>query len=424
MTVFIGSIGVINALKTHRWIPSVYLMQGLPFGLVCMVAPILYKTFGFNNTDIALYTSLLTLPWMVKFFLAPALEGVATKRTFTWVTQILIASFIFFLACNFFHTHWYVLSLMLFGMIAVVAAIHDTNSDGLYLECLDAKTQAHFIGVCSLFYQMGKLLSQSAFIILIGFFVTFFGKEKAWQLAFFILSAGVFLLAFYHQKKLPAAVPIIPQLNWQAICRSYKNVLQEFKQLPHFVSTLIFIFFYNLPEAQLMKIFPLFVLDKKQFGGLALSMSDAGILSSVALAGILAGMMTAGFLLARFTLKKCLIPFTLLSVLGNVTYFWISYFSVYSLTQVMLGLLIAQFCFGLGNSAYMLYLINLFSTTKKYAMSLYALGTAIMLAGMMVMGSVSGYLQSVLGYNGFFLWIIFASISVVGITINSVRKLS
>lgn len=391
-------------------------MQGLPFGLVCMVSPILYKTVGLNNAQIAFYTSVFTLPWIFKFFLAPALETIATKRTFTWLMQIFIACFVFLLACNFFQTNWYVYSLLLFCMIAMAAAIHDIHVDGLYLECLSSESQAKFIGIRSLCYQIGKLLIQGVFIFLIGVFIVIFEKETAWQLAFFILSIGIFILAMYHRKNLPVYSNKILAFNWQAICYSYKQVLTELSQLPNLLSNLGFIFIYNFAEAQLMKIFPLFLLDKKTLGGLELSVSAVGIISSVSLVGILLGMVVSGFLLSRFTLKKCFIPFTLLAALGNMSYLIISYYSMHSVAQIIFCILIAQFCFGLSNSAYMLYLVNLFSASKKYSMSLYAIGTAIMLAGMMVAGSISGYLQVWLGYNGFFLWIILVGLSVVGVT--------
>ena len=48
------------------WVPSLYLAMGLPNVLVGAVAAILYKNLGVSNEDIALYTSQMYLPWVLK----------------------------------------------------------------------------------------------------------------------------------------------------------------------------------------------------------------------------------------------------------------------------------------------------------------------------------------------------------------------
>lgn len=48
------------------WIPTLYFAQGIPYVVVMTMAVILYKRLGVSNTDIALYTSWLYLPWVIK----------------------------------------------------------------------------------------------------------------------------------------------------------------------------------------------------------------------------------------------------------------------------------------------------------------------------------------------------------------------
>lgn len=48
------------------WIPTLYFAQGLPYVIVMTLAVIMFKRLGINNTDIALYTSWLYLPWVIK----------------------------------------------------------------------------------------------------------------------------------------------------------------------------------------------------------------------------------------------------------------------------------------------------------------------------------------------------------------------
>ena len=50
------------------WIPTLYFAQGLPYVAVMTISVIMYKRLGISNTDIALYTSWLYLPWVIKPF--------------------------------------------------------------------------------------------------------------------------------------------------------------------------------------------------------------------------------------------------------------------------------------------------------------------------------------------------------------------
>ena len=87
--------------KIYRWVPSLYVMQGLPFGLVTIVSAILYKTFNFSNTSITFYTSLLVLPWLFKPLFSPVLEGLASKRALVLLSQFLMAALFFFIGYEF-----------------------------------------------------------------------------------------------------------------------------------------------------------------------------------------------------------------------------------------------------------------------------------------------------------------------------------
>ena len=65
------------------WIPTLYFAQGLPYVVVMTLAVIMFKRLGINNTDIALYTSWLYLPWVIKPLWSPLVDIVQTKRC--WV---------------------------------------------------------------------------------------------------------------------------------------------------------------------------------------------------------------------------------------------------------------------------------------------------------------------------------------------------
>src|SRR5947207_1596453 len=78
--------------RLWAWIPTLYFAQGLPYVVVMSVSVILYKNLGVSNTDIALYTSWLYLPWVVKPLWSPVVDLLGTKRNWIVVVQPIVGA--------------------------------------------------------------------------------------------------------------------------------------------------------------------------------------------------------------------------------------------------------------------------------------------------------------------------------------------
>ena len=72
------------------WVPSLYFSQGIPYVIVMTMSVIMYKRLGISNTDIALYTSWLYLPWVIKPLWSPLVDSRGTKRGWVVRMQFLI----------------------------------------------------------------------------------------------------------------------------------------------------------------------------------------------------------------------------------------------------------------------------------------------------------------------------------------------
>ena len=82
------------------------------------------------------------------------------------------------------------------------------------------------------------------------------------------------------------------------------------------------------------------------------------------------------------------------------------YLSVYqpdSLFFINLSVFIEQFGYGFGFTAYMLYMI--YFADGKHKTAHYAICTDFMALGMMIPGMFARWLQELLGYKNFFIWI-------------------
>ncbi len=154
------------------WVPSLYFAEGLPYVAVMTISVIMYKRMGISNTDIALYTSWLYLPWVIKPFWSPFVDLLKTKRWWIFTMQLLIgagfAGIAFTIPLPFFFQG----TLAFFWLLAFSSATHDIAADGFYMLALDTNKQAMYVGIRSTFYRVATIMGQGILIILAGFLET------------------------------------------------------------------------------------------------------------------------------------------------------------------------------------------------------------------------------------------------------------
>lgn len=159
------------------WIPSLYLAEGLPYVAVMTISVIMYKRMGISNSDIALYTSWLYLPWVIKPFWSPFVDLIKTKRWWIVSMQLLIGAGLAGIAFTIPLPFFFQATLAFFWLLAFSSATHDIAADGFYMLALDTNQQALFVGIRSTFYRIATIVGQGLLIILAGFVETTTGLE-------------------------------------------------------------------------------------------------------------------------------------------------------------------------------------------------------------------------------------------------------
>ena len=81
----------VKSTSPWAWIPTLYFAEGIPYVIVMNVSVTMYKRLGISNTDIALYTSWLYLPWVIKPLWSPLVDLLGTKRHWVVLMQAVIA---------------------------------------------------------------------------------------------------------------------------------------------------------------------------------------------------------------------------------------------------------------------------------------------------------------------------------------------
>ena len=160
------------------WIPTLYFAQGIPYVVIASTfALIMYKRLGLSNTDAALYTSWLYLPWVIKPLWSPFVDLIKTKRWWIVTTQFLIgigfAAIAFLIPTTFFVQS----TLAVFWLIAFSSATHDIAADGFYMLSLDSSQQSFFVGIRSTFYRIASITGQGLLVIIAGSIESWTGVE-------------------------------------------------------------------------------------------------------------------------------------------------------------------------------------------------------------------------------------------------------
>jgi PAT family beta-lactamase induction signal transducer AmpG len=154
------------------WIPSLYFAQGIPYVVVMTMSMIMYKRMGISNTDIALYTSLLNWPWVLKPFWSPFVDIFKTKRQWIIAMQFLIAIALLVLGFSIQAMAFFVISLAIFWVMAFSSATHDIAADGFYMLGLSKHDQAWYVGIRSTFYRAAMIVGSGLLVMLAGYLET------------------------------------------------------------------------------------------------------------------------------------------------------------------------------------------------------------------------------------------------------------
>ena len=374
------------------WVPTLYFAQGLPYVAVMTISVIMYKRLGISNTDIALYTSWLYLPWVIKPFWSPFVDLLKTKRWWVVTMQMLVgaglAGVAFTLPTDFF----FQASLAVFWLVAFSSATHDIAADGYYMLALEPHEQAFFVGIRSTFYRISTIAGQGILVMIAGALETSTGKiPMSWSITFFIM-AGLFIaFCLYHKFILPKPASDKPSVTVTAsnLMKEFFATFASFFKKKQVAIAILFMLFYRFPEAQLVKLITPFLIDPREVGGLGLTTTEIGLTyGTIGIIGLTVGGILGGILASRGGLKKWLWPMALIISLPNIAFVYLASVQPESFWVINLCVFIEQFGYGFGFTAYMLYMIYFSDGEHKTAH--YAICTAFMALGMMLPGMAAG----------------------------------
>ncbi len=230
----------------------------------------------------------------------------------------------------------------------------------------------------------------------------------AWSISIGALAILFFVLAMYHKILLPYPKKDIPKEKSENA--SYGDILGSFFRLEGIVPAIAFLLLYRFSESQLTKMASPFLLDTRENGGLAMSLTEKGFAyGTVGVIALIVGGILGGILAAKHGLKKWIWWMAIAINLPNIVYIYMAYAMPGDLLTINTMIAIEQFGYGFGFTGYMLYMLYLVRNSK-YKTAHFAIATAFMATGMMIPGMMSGAIQEALGYSHFFIYVIICTI--------------
>jgi len=398
--------------RPWAWVPSLYFAEGIPYVIVTIVSVTLYKRLGVSNTEIALYTSWLYLPWVIKPLWSPIVDLLKTRRAWIVGMQLLIGAGLAGVALTLPGDDFLRWSLAFLWLLAFSSATHDIAADGFYMLGLERPQQAWFVGVRSTFYRLAMITGQGLLVMLAGALETRTGNVPlAWSLTFYLLAALFVGLGAWHQAMLPRPAADRRGVNstFAGLFAGFAETFVSFFRKPGIVAILAFLLLFRFAEAQLVKMASPFLLDVAADGGLGLSTAQVGfVYGTIGVLMLTIGGLLGGFLAARHGLKFWLWWMVAAINLPNAVYIFLAWVQPEAYWIVNAAVAVEQFGYGFGFTAYMLYMIQV--AEGEHETAHFAICTGFMALGMMLPGMFSGWLQELLGYRNFFAWVLAATL--------------
>ena len=392
------------------WVPTLYFAEGLPFYAVNMMALIFYSRMGVSNVTITATVSLLGLPWSLKPLWSPFLEMYRTKKFFVVTMELLGGTSLGLLALCLPLPAYFRYSVALLGIIAFCSSTHDIAADGLYIASLSSKQQAEYAGWQGAFYNIARFVSQGGLLILAGYLESRMAAVRAWMIIFGSVGITLVALSLFHARVLPAGGTERHSRDLAEMLKTFWDVVISFFRKPHIWFLLLFVFLYRAGEGQVVKIGPLFLKAAREQGGLGLTTAQFGtIYGTFGTAAFIVGTVLGGYFAAWLGLKRALLPLILVMNLPMLTYFYLSTVLPTNSALIAGAMSLEMFGYGFGFVGVMLLMMQEIAP-GKYQTAHYAFANSLMNLGLVVPGAVSGWVQTKLGYEHFFLWVLISAI--------------
>jgi PAT family beta-lactamase induction signal transducer AmpG len=449
----------------HVWAFTTYFAEGFPYTIIRMISSVFFRDMQVSLEGIGL-TSLFGIPWVLKFLWGPHIDEYGTKRTWMLSTQFLLVTLVAAAAFLTAVPDGIRVIAVLFFLGAFIAATHDMAIDGYYLEALDEKGQAKFVGYRVMAYRIammvgtgvivtigtiegwmaGLLCAAGALSLFFAYHMIFLPRVEKQKKSFFqllkvlltvrVLGGAVCLVSIIllfrsfapsfldHFTPAWVGIGLLSALILIALLKDrikrillnrresfYSKAFLSYMDREKISVTVAFIIFMRTGESMLTSMVAPFMVD------LGIKTDYGWISGGVGLPFSIVGAMVGGWMISKFTLKKTIWPFLLAQNFTNLLYMALALYlgrfilvntqaeAVTPIGHFNLLLVAAVHAFDQfagGLGTSVLVTFLMRTCLPEYKAAHFAIGTGLMNLSGVFSGVLSGFLAAWLGYGLFF----------------------
>lgn len=379
------------ALGRLALLGSLYFAQGLPYGFFSQAVPVLLRQQGASLSRIGL-TTLLTLPWALKFLWAPLVDrwhlpGVGLRKS--WILPMQAASIVTLLVLAALPNGAEVSQLMV-GMVLLnlFAATQDVATDGLAVTLLPVQERGLANGLQVAGYRAGMIIGGG---LLLAYYDALGSRGVFASMAALTALTSVPLLT----SREPAPPPVPVELPTAAVpARAGARRSDHFLRLPRVWQVLALLFVYKAGTSMATSMLRPFLAD------VGLSLRELGwLLGTVGFVAGLLGALAGGALVTKLGRRRALIWFGVAQTASVAGYLALA-LARPAHDLVAIACAAEHFASGLGTAA--LFTAMMDWARPHHAATDYTVQASAVVISTGLAGVAGGVLADALGYSGLF----------------------
>ncbi len=383
------------------WIAPLYLAQGLPYGVVQLMAPIYFTAKGASLTAIGA-SSLLGLPWTIKPLWSPLTDLFGRRKTWVVAALLLLIAAIGLTAVvselDFGMTDWPAVGripsvlLIAAGILfvtAMLSATADISEDAFYMDALDKRRQALYVGWRVTAYRVAMICASGPLVYIAG--------KTNWVVGYGLAAILMSLAAGWSIFVMPSPRQSRPTYDSVAgFFGEFTRAFYSYAQRSGPVRLLSFILLFKLGEQMLAKMSTPFFMN-----ACGVTTAQMGVISgTLGVGASIIGAVAGSYWVSRKGIGSSLVPIAFVMGATNLLYVWLAMIGKPSLYLIGAVHMVEHFSGGMGSAAFAFFLIR--TCKDEFKASHYAIATGLMSLGGTLASTVGGAVAEKIGFLDYF----------------------
>lgn len=388
------------------WITSLFAAEEIPSAMVTFVSLLMFIQLGVSHSLATIFSGLLFLPWVLKSFMRSKIRKAGNfKRNIHYVEIcIFICLTLTAIYINGLTSNAFGLFSCMFS-IAFFCAWHELLARMYYERMLYPKQQKIYNKVKVFVSQTTMTMTYGVLIIIVGLLEIFFRDiGKAWAMENYLV-AGVFLVLMVINIMTLHSPRIYNRYVYESVLDTVKaeiRIIDRIRQQPYITHTVVSLFFLLIPQALMFNTRVFFLLASVDDGGLNCSLQDVGFAQGTI--GVIA--FSTGIAIGRRAIRKAgeanmFWPMAITLTLSPFIYMAMAFYPpIDNMPVLCCATFSAQIMFGFGLNVCMPFVRHI--SGERYRNTVNYLYIPLVASTMLIPMSLSGWIETELGFSTFF----------------------